>query len=202
MKILLPETIQDITLDQYQRFEKLNTKLQDEDITVLEYNKKKIALLGGIPYHDIDKVSHKGLEEVMEQIDTALSLETPFVQRFKLDGIEFGFIPNFDTITNAVYFDLNKYGVEVDTLHNLMAILFRPIVKESLNDYDIETYKGTGKYADAMKRVDMNTVRGAIVFFCNLSTELQNYIQKYTEAEQEKERKQETTLLNGVGIVH
>ena len=200
MKILLPESIQDITLSQYQRYDKLNKRLEEEDITVIEYNKRKITMFSGIPYHKIDNVQHTDLESVMEQIDIAINQDAEFIQRFKIGDQEFGFIPNFDAITSAEYFDLNKYGVEIDTLHNLMAILFRPITKEdSFKNYNIGTYNGTSEYAEVMKNTPMNIVNGAIVFFCNLSSELENYILKFTMVEQAKAEQQQTTLVNGDG---
>ena len=202
MKITLPESIADITLAQYQRFDKLNIQLAEEEISIRDYNKRKIDLFSGIPYHKVDKVSQKDLESVMLQIDTALNREEEFTNTFKIGEIEFGFIPNLDEITSGEYFDLNKYGVEVDTLHNLMAILFRPIEnKDKVGNYNIQNYNGTKEYANLMKKTPMHVVNGALVFFCNLSTELQSYIQRSTEQALRKERKQATTLENGDGIV-
>lgn len=201
MKILLPENISDITLHQFQRYEKLNKRLEEEDITAEEYNKRKIVMFSGISYHQIDRVSHKDLEAVMVQIDEALNKDDEFIQRFDFKGVEYGFIPNFDTITTAEFVDLSKYGVEPETLHYLMAILFRPIVKDSIGSYDIATYKGTAETFELMKELPMNVVNGAIVFFCNLSTELQSYIQKFTaEQELKKDKERQTTLENGDGM--
>jgi len=202
MKVLLPENIEDITLSQYQRFEELNSKLEDEEITIETYNKHKINLFSGIPFRKIEDVSHKDLVEVMTQIDIALNQSVGFAHRFTMNGIEYGFIPNFDNIAVNEYVDLNKYGVEVDTLNNLMAILYRPIVpsKDSLGNYDIEKYKGTAEHAETMKQMPMNLVNGAISFFFHLSSELTNSIQKFTQEELKKDNKQQTTLVNGVGM--
>ena len=193
MKVTLPEDIKDITLNQFQRFTILNKQLEDEELTANEYNKKKISLFSGIPYHQIKNVQQKQLEEVLEQIDKALNEDAEFIDVFKIGSEQFGFIPNLNEITSAEYFDLNTYGVEVETLHNLMAILFRPIKRiDSFGNYDIKSYNGTDDYADLMKQTPMNIVNGALVFFCNLSSELQSYILRYTEAELLKEQQQVT----------
>jgi hypothetical protein len=199
MKILLPENIEDISLSQYQRFEELNSKLENEEITLETYNKHKINLFSGIPFRKIEDVAHKDLVEVMQQIDVSLNAEAPFEERFKMNGIEYGLIPNFDNIAVNEYVDLNKYGVEVDTLHNLMAILFRPIVKKSLNNYDIAKYKGTSEHAETMKQMPMSLVNGALSFFFHLSSELENSILRFTREELAK-KEQGIIFQNGDGM--
>ena len=199
MKVTLPENIADITLSQYQRFETLNAKLKDESIELEEYNKRKTNLFSGIPYRKIENVAHKDLKEVMQLIDEALNADAPFQNRFVMGGVEYGFIPNFDSISTAEYVDLSKYGAEVETLQNLMAILYRPIVKSSLDTYDINTYEGTAEHAQAMLDMPMNLVNGALSFFFHLSQELENSIQKYMKVELAK-KEQATTLANGDGM--
>jgi len=197
MKVILPENVSEITLEQFQRYDKLNKRLEDEDITLREYNKRKVNLFAKIPYHSVDKVTQKDLVSVLELIDTALEKDAPFESRFMLNNIEFGFIPNLDEVTAGEFFDLNKYGTEIDTMHNLMAILFRPIVnKDKFKNYTIESYKGTKEYAEMMKHMPISLVNGALVFFCNLSRELQVYIQKFTDQVQAKGKEHQTFTEN------
>jgi len=201
LKLTLPEHIGDITLNQYQRYDKLQTRLEDEEITVREFNKLKLNLFAGVPYRSIEDIKQKDIEGLMLQIDTAISQDCKFENRFELNGVEYGFIPNLDEINNAEYFDLNFYGAEIETLHNLMAILFRPIKKkDGFKNYTIKKYKGTDKYSEIMKDTPMNIVNGALVFFSSLSNELQNHIQKSTIAEQERVQKQQTISPSGDGI--
>jgi hypothetical protein len=199
LKLTLPEHIGDITLNQYQRYDKLQTRLKDNELTLREFNKLKLNLFAGVPYRSIEDLKQKDIESLMLQIDTAISQDCEFVNRFSLGGVEFGFIPNLDEINNAEYFDLNFYGAEVETLHNLMAILFRPIKNDSLKNYTILKYKGTEKYAEIMKGAPMNVVNGALVFFSSLSNELQKHIQKSTREELERVQKQQTISQSGVG---
>jgi uncharacterized protein YeeX (DUF496 family) len=200
MKIQLPENIKDITLAQYQRYEKLNEQLNEEELSIRDYNKRKIDLFTGIPYHKVDNVSEKDLKEVMAQIDKALEQDVEFKSVFTHNGKEFGMIPNLDECSAGEYFDLDKYGVDVETLHNLMAILFRPVTKsDGFGNYEIETYEGTSKYADEMKGISMDYVSGVLVFFCHLSNELERSIQKSTVEAQAKDNKRQTILQNGNG---
>jgi hypothetical protein len=199
MKIVLPENIQDITLEQFQKYALL---LKREDLDDYQFNKRKVEIFTSIKYHDLNNVANKDFEDILKQIDVALNADVPFVDRFKLNGVEFGFIPNFDKITAKEFTDLSLYPLEdIETYHKLMAILFRPVIKDdAFKNYDIETYNGTERYAEIMKRTPMNIVNGSLIFFYNLANELEQAIQRYTMQELKKVQKHQTTLKNGDGI--
>jgi hypothetical protein len=124
----------------------------------------------------------------------------PFRQRFFIGDIEFGFIPDLDNISFAEFVDLSKYGVAEDTLHNLMAILFRPITNKKGDCYDILPYNGTAEYAEFMKQTPMHVVSGALVFFWNLANVLIKATQKFSELEQARAIQPRTTsrILGGI----
>jgi len=109
-------------------------------------------------------------------------------------------IPNFDKITSKEYFDLSSYGVEIDTLHNVMAIAFRPL-KDKGNLYTIENYNGTEEYAEVMKQMPLNYVNGFLSFFLTLQNDLLSHIQKYTTEAQAMGYQHLTTLESGVGTL-
>jgi hypothetical protein len=184
MKITLPEHIADITLDQFQKYALL---LKREDLDDYQLNKRKIEIFAGIRYHDVNNVSNKDFKDILKQIDIALNADVLFVNKVKIGDTTFGFIPNFDKMTAKEFTDLSLYPLEdIDTYHNLMAILFRPITnKDAFDNYDIETYNGTERYAEVMKKLPMNVVNGALVFFYNLANELEMSTQRFiTQARQ------------------
>jgi hypothetical protein len=198
MKIKLPEHSGDITLLQYQKYYEL---LQREGLDEFQINQRKVQIFTGIKPNEFELISQKDIAEMLNQIDLALESTVEFVNTFKVDNVEFGFIPNFDKITGGEYFDLSKYGNEVETLHNLMAILFRPIKKkDSFGNYSIMNYNGTSQMAEIMKLTPMNAVNGALFFFVNLRKELLSYTLKFMEEERAKENKQVTTLKSGDGM--
>jgi len=200
MKIILPEHIGEITLDQFQRYHEL---IKREDINDFEFNKRKVCIFTGLLYHTLDSLQEKDFVDILNQIDKALDTEHEFTSTFILDNINFGFIPNFDKIATKEFVDMDLYKPDqIDTLHKLMAILFRPIkLIDNFNNYSIQEYNGTSKYAELMKQMPLSVVNGALVFFCNLSKELLNNIQKSTAKELLKENKHPITSQNGVGIV-
>lgn len=184
-KIIIPENIGDITLGQYQQF--------------VKEPKNKLQIFTGLNSDELENIDKKDYDFLNDKIDIALNKDGVFNQRFILNNIEFGMIPNFDKITAKEYFDLSTYGTEIDTLHNLMAIAFRPI-KDKGNLYTIKNYNGTEEYSDLMKQMPLNYVNGFLSFFLSLQNELLNYIQKFTRAEQATDYQRQITLKNGVGM--
>jgi hypothetical protein len=199
MRIILPENISDITLGQYQRYMLLENRT---DLTEFEFEKRKIEIFTGLNRKDIANVRYSDYAEILVQIDKALNQSAEFVPTFKIKDVEFGFVPNLDKITTGEYVDMKKYDAGVDTLHNLMAILFRPIKKkDSFNNYSIIEYQGAEQYANIMKQMPLSIVNGALVFFWNLANELTNYTQRFMEVEQAKEKSLLNTLKSGDGMV-
>jgi len=198
MKITLPENISDINLGTFQRYYELTTRT---DLTEYQFNKRKIEIFTGLKRLDVDKIKRSDYEEINSQIDKALEQTVEFKPTFFIKDVEFGFIANLDEISAGEYIDLSKYGIEVSTMHNLMAVLFRPISKkDSFNNYEIINYEGTKQYADIMKHMPLSIVNGSLVFFSSLANELTSYTQRFMEVEQARENKQVNTLKNGDGM--
>lgn len=192
MKVILPENQSEITLEQYQRYVKL---LERTDLDIYNFNRRKLEIFTPLSFKDTENVTQVDFEFCLNQIDKALNEEVEFVNRFFIGNVEFGFIPNLDEMTTAEYVDLNKYTNTADTLHYLMAILFRPIIKkDSFGNYEIQNYQGTKEYFELMKKMPLSIANGSLFFFINLSTELQNYILRYTKEAQKKAGLLPTTL--------
>jgi len=184
MRVILPETINEITLGTFQKYYNL---LQREELPKLEFNKRKIEIFTKLKRDQVENIKHSDYKDIITQIDKALETDITFEPTFKIKDVEFGFIPNLDKCSIGEYADMKKYDVGVNTLHNLMAILFRPVTKkDSFNNYSIMSYKGTEKYANIMKQMPLSKVNASLVFFWNLARELSNYTQKYMVVEQVK----------------
>jgi len=185
MKVTIPTSIEDIKLHQFQKYSIL---LERTDLTEDQFDKRKVEIFTGLERNRLDLISQRDYKDIIEQIDLALNQSAVFKPTFFIDDVEFGFIPNLDKITAGEYRDLSVYGVDVQEMHKLMAVLFRPIKKKDvLGNYDIINYEGTERYATIMKYMPLSIVNGALVFFSNLANELVNYTQKYMVVEQPKE---------------
>ncbi len=188
MKISLPESIADITLEQSVQLDKLNAKRDTLDD--MSFIKRFLVIFTGMKFRDIGNVNVDDFNMMFAEVTKALETESPFQDRFELDGIEYGFVPNLDEITIGEYIDLSNYGNSLETMHKVMAVLFRPVIStDTFGNYEIASYDGTKERAEIMKKAPMNIVSGMLVFFCSLSKELRNHILKSTaEAEAQKSR--------------
>jgi len=198
MKIILPESIQDITLHQFQLYNEL---LERTDLDEYNFNKRKIQIFTGLERSRIDLISSQDYKEITEQIDLALNQTVEFKPTFFIKDVEFGFIPNLDKMTQGEFIDVSNYGTDVKEMHKLMAVLFRPIKKkDALGNYEIINYKGTKQYTDIMKHMPLSIVNGSLVFFSSLANELVSYTAKYMQEEQVRGKARQTTLKNGGGM--
>ena len=187
MKVVIPEHIGDITLGQFQKYHELiKKKLED-----YEFNKRKINIFTGLLMSDIERMTNKSFNTLVSDIDEALNKNVEFKDRFVLDGLEFGIIPNFDKIKRKEFVDMSLYPEnKIETLHNLMAILFRPVVKTQGNTYLIEDYEKSSVYADTLKHMPMSIVDGALVFFWKIAKELNSNIPKSLIQQQARVKQQ------------
>jgi len=196
MKVELAENQNEITLHQYQ---KLMVLQERTDLDVYSFNKRKVKIFTGLTYREISAIGKTELDDLLKTIDKGLNTEVKFEPRFKMNDVEFGFIPNFDDMKAKEYFDLSTYDTTPETLHKLMAILFRPIKNKLDGEYEIINYQGTKEWAEVMRQVPLNIVNGALVFFYNLANDLEIYTLKFTALERAKE-KRAGTLKSGGGI--
>ena len=197
ISILVPENIADITLDQYVKFEALRAR--EDTLTEQGMIERVISLFTGIKKQDVKKLVHKDYEGLMAQIIAACEQSVEFEERFMLDGVEYGFIPNLDEITTAEYVDLSTIGMQLEDMHKIMAILFRRITEEdSFGNYEVLPYSHNKENDEVMRACPMNIVNGSLVFFWSLSRELKEAIQKSTKALEERNKPQ-AILKNGVG---
>jgi hypothetical protein len=194
MKITLAENISEITLEQFQNYDALLKEMPKD------FENRKLQIFTGMQPRLIKSLTQKDKVEILELIDQSLNKTVDFKNTFEFNGVKYGFIPNLDNITGFEFADLQSAGMEVKDLHIVMAILFRPIVKEdSFGNYLIEPYEGTEKTELLMKKIPLNLVNGALVFFSNLAKELLTDILKFTQEELRKVKVLQDTLKNGDG---
>ena len=181
IELTIPTTLNDIKLAQYQKF--LSIAKDNEESEFLQ--QKMVQLFCGIDLKDVASIRYKDVAEITANINNLFTKENQFIQRFKMGGVEFGFIPNLDEMSTGEYMDLDTYITDWDTMHNAMAVLYRPITNKLGNKYQIEEYKGSVTYADVMRHAPLDVVLGAMVFFYNLGNDLLKSTIDYLEKNQE-----------------
>lgn len=196
MKLVIPSSLNDITLIQYQEYNQeieSRKKLPDAE----EYLKiKKIEIFCKISREQIMQLEYDSVENISNILDNILEKQPALVERFKVNGIEFGWMPDLDKMSYGELLDLNGNISDWSAMHIAMGVLYRPIKNESNGLYNIEKYEGD-KYHQYMRKMPLSAVISAMVFFWNLGLDCVKYILNSLETEREFQSHQS---LNPTGI--
>tara|TARA_R100000935_G_C2833665_1_gene166723 strand:+ start:1361 stop:2008 length:648 start_codon:yes stop_codon:yes gene_type:complete len=197
LNILVPDHLNEITLEQYQKFAKLNTKENEGSAFLLH---KMIEVFCNLDLKDIATIKYKDVQKITLQLNKVFDKKTELIPTFKLKGIEYGFVPELDEITLGEYIDLDNYLGDWDNMHKAMAVLYRPINFKKNNKYHIEDYKGSNSI---MLDMPLDIALGAMVFFWSLNEELLqitlNYLNKEIPNNLTSQQK-EALEKSGIGI--
>ena len=171
LKITVPTSLSDITLEQYKKYENVLNSNETEDQASRFVNLKMLEIFCGITYEHAAAMSLLDYESIVTQLYEVLQEKPKLVQKFKMGDSTFGFIPNLEEITFGEYIDLDTYIHDMDNIEKAMAVLYRPIVNQLKDKYTIQEYKGD-LFHQAMLNMPMDAVVGSIIFFYNLGSEL------------------------------
>jgi len=196
LTINIPETLNEVTLKQYQKWLKIAEGKELDSFL----QQKMIEIFCNIPLKNVLQIKASDINNITEEL-TKLFTNTPkFIDRFEMNGKEFGFIPKLDDISFGEYVDLDTYLADWELMHKAMGVLFRPITFKKKKQYLIEDYDSADKYD--MTEVTLDVAFGSLVFFYSLKNELQKTILNYLATQQEIELPQHLrdSLQNGAGI--
>jgi hypothetical protein len=199
VKIQVPTSLSEITLEQYQKFNKINIEENQNTNFILH---KTVEIFCGLDLKDIAKIKVRSVKSVIKDIDNVFSEKPDLIPTFKLKGKEYGFIPKLDDISLGEYIDLDDSLTDWETMHKAMSVLYRPVTMKKGDKYLIEEYNGTDD-AESMKQMRLDVVMGSIVFFYNLNNELLQTILNYLNREvpnQMNTLQLQTLERSGVGI--
>lgn len=201
VKITIPTELGEIKLHQYQKYISI-AKDNDENDENDFLTHKMIQIFCNIDLNIVSQFKQKDLNDSIKTITELFNKVPPLVQKFELNGIEFGFIPNLDDITNGEYMDLDSYISDWAMMHKAMAVLYRPIKQKLGQKYLIEEYEGSDKYSELMKNAPLDVVLSSYVFFYHLGNELLKSTMTYLVEDQQMNIQNNRNLGNvGDGIV-
>lgn len=185
MNISIPTNINDITLEQYQKYSKVNTgEGQDEEFFI----HKVIEIFCNVDLLTVSKFPLKDATEISNEVIDVLNQESVFKDRFTMDGVEYGFIPDLQAMTLGEYIDLEDSLKDIQSFHLSAAVMFRPVVKSFGELYTIEPYTADRKVQEAMKQMPTGVISAAIVFFYSIVNELLEVSQVYSQNQLETMR--------------
>ena len=186
--INVPESLNEITLYQYQKFEKL---IQNNEASNF-VNQKTIEIFCNIELKDVARIRIADIDSLLVHLNTLLQQKPKLTKTFKLGVYEFGFIPKFEDLTSGEYIDIENYMSDTQTLHKAMAVLFRPIKTKVKDLYTIEDYENSDKYSEVLKYMPLDIALGCMLFFSTLLNDCVTGLNHYilNEVEQSEQAKQ------------
>ena len=183
VKIEIPSNLSEVTLEQYQKFNKLNTD-ENQDSSFLMH--KTVEIFCNLNLQDIAKIKFTYVQEILNDINNLFEKKQDLIPTFTHRGIEYGLIPVLDDMTLGEYIDLDENFTDWDTMHKAMAVLYRPVTFKKGDRYQIEDYDGLNN-AETMKEISLDIVMGCMFFFWNLNEELLKTTLSYLNQEIPKE---------------
>ena len=171
-----------------------------------------VSIFCDIKEEYVRKMPQAKVLEIYSHLAQVLNSEEKFNATFRLENIEFGFIPDFDAISAGELADLEKYFnigadengkpvlMSIEDTHKAMAVLFRPVTKKMGDKYEIQEYEGTKKFAEVMRYMPLSNLKGSVLFFSTLRNDLLNSTLSYMKAEGLTTKEQQILEKNGVGI--
>jgi hypothetical protein len=179
----------DVTMETWLKLIDFETGTKTEEATMT------IAELSDIPKELIKELSLSDVAAIMQRIAELQENKDTRLQRIiEVNGIEYGFHPDLDSITLGEFADIEtimKNGIDKH-LPELMSILYRPIKERHIKGaYVIEAYDGNiTMRVEEMKQMSASQVQAALFFFFLLGKELLKILQLYSMQKQKEMKTQ------------
>jgi hypothetical protein len=195
VEITIPDSLSEVTLDQYQRYLKIQENNQDEKFLA----SKMIEIFCGVKLSDTLKMKYADVDNICNILVDMFNEKPQLVTKFKMKGVEYGFIPKLDDISLGEYIDLDAFLGDWENMHRAMAVLYRPIDSKYGDKYSIKDYEaGDG---EVMKDMPLEAVISSIIFFYHLGIDLSQAMMNYLEEQEETSLVQYlNSEQSGVGI--
>jgi len=195
VEITIPDSLSEVTLDQYQRYLKIQDNNQDEKFLA----SKMIEIFCGVKLSDTLKMKYADVDGICNILVDMFNEKPQLVTKFKMKGVEYGFIPKLDDISLGEYIDLDAFLGDWENMHRAMAVLYRPIESKYGDKYSIKDYEaGDG---EVMKDMPLEAVISSIIFFYHLGIDLSQAMMNYLEEQEETSLVQYlNSEQSGVGI--
>jgi hypothetical protein len=171
-----------ISLESYSKIYKVKDLYTDEYFAA-----KLINMITGAPLEDLYNCDYMELSYISAYIMSLIPLEVPkFQDKFEIDGVKYGFFPNWRDLTYAEFVDMDTISTKKEDellgmLHILAAIMYRPIIEQkSEHDFKIEKYDLKTMIPRSelfKKKLDCKYLLGAQFFFINYARRYSHYTQ-------------------------
>ena len=202
VELNIPEGLHEITLEQYQQYIELTEKLQDNPEGLKQ---AAISCFCRVPMSTVRFIRAVDVDAIYNQFIEYFKQKPPMQPIIKIGDEVFGFEPDLQNMDYGAYLDLDSNITTWANYHKALAVMYRPVVKNKGNKYQIQQYEGTANYSEVMKHVTLDVVFGANVFFYRLGNDLLNalmyFLHKQTKTKEfQTLAKKDNLLKDGDGI--
>ena len=173
--IEIPDSLDEITLEQYQKFLKIQDNNDDEKFLSV----KMVEIFCGIRADHVLMMRATDIKSVVQILSEMLNVTPKLKTMFKMKGEQYGFLPKLDDMSFGEYIDLDTFIGDWQNMHRAMNVLYRPINNQHGNKYNVKEYDVDN--AEKMKDMPMSAVLGSIVFFYNLGMDLSKAMLNYLD---------------------
>ena len=192
VELTVPNSLNEITLGQYQEYLKL------KDLTETELSLKMIEIFCNVKAEYVRNIKANDVSDIVNIISKMFDSKPSLVNTFKLNGVEYGFIPNLDEMSFGEYIDLDTNIGDWDNMDKAMGVLYRPIEIRKNDRYHIKEYDAGD--TEHLKDMPLDAVLGSILFFYHLGSELcQVTMNSLNKTEEELLQEYLNSEQNGVG---
>jgi hypothetical protein len=194
--INIPDSLAEVTLEQYQKYLKIQNENKDEKFLAV----KMIEIFCGLRGDHVLMMRATDIQSIVNILTDMLNDTPKLVTQFKMKGKQYGFIPKLEDMSFGEYIDLDTFMGDWDNMHRAMNVLYRPITDQYGDKYAIEEYQVYS--VEQMKGMPMNAVLGSILFFYNLGMDLSRTMLNSLESKEANLAQYLISEENGGGINH
>lgn len=196
LEVRIPESLDDIKLKDYIKMVNLLSNVEDEHELIIKI--RLAALSTGLPLEDIVKIPAMELNKIVDQVMAVLNEKPKLKPIIKVDGKEFGFIPDLENLMTNEYLDLSLFfGTDI---LKTTAVLYRPVKNKVKNLYTIEDYKGI-KDIEIYDNFPASAYISCVLFFYSLANDCLKTIPAFLEANLTADQRVNLEA-SGAGISH
>jgi len=161
----------------------------------------QVMSITGLTREVVLKFTPQQIADVCDFFDEIIdSIEYKFVTKYKINSVEYGIIPDINSLTFAEWLDLTAYAENFPkNIDKMLAILYRPIRQQLLNRYTLEEYDSAIhlKNANEMRNMPITIANGCMLFFSSIKKESElNMLKSSMEKRQQMMEEMITILEN------
>ena len=123
IEVIVPDKLSQITLEQYQRF----LKIQNENDDPRFLQVKMIEIFCDVNPQEILHMKLSDTNAICEMLNDLFEQKPALVKKTKIGEKDYGFIPNLEDISLGEYIDLDTYIGDWENMHLTMNVLYRPL---------------------------------------------------------------------------